>query len=154
MPNYYHQFSELVFARLTETEQQWTREILAMDPDEDLDREQLAKHVPGADLEYGWPGFEWSFHRDQPDGEPCLWIRSEESFCPENVAAFLRGFLRKFRPKGIVKFTWAGVCGRPVAGEFGGGWAVVSSRRIVFGDTWDAAAATVKRMKKGKKVHR
>jgi len=154
MTDYTHQFSELVFARLTEVEQQWTREILAMDPEEDLDRQQLAKYAPGADLEYGWPGFECSVHHDQPDGEPCLWIRSSESFCPENVAAFLRGFLRKFRPSGIVKFTWAGVCSRPVAGEFGGGWAVVSARRIVFGNTWDAATATVKRMKKRKKVHR
>jgi len=140
MDNYYNQFSELFCDRLSTDEIKWTEKMMSLAGGE------VEKLLPGVDLEYGWPGFECSIYRANPDGSAALWIRSEGSFCPENVAAFLRAFLRRFRPSEVVKFTWAGVCDRPVAGEFGGGWAVVSARKIVFGNTWDAATDALKRM--------
>jgi hypothetical protein len=148
MDNFYNQFSELFCDRLNPMECQWTEEMMSLG---DAEAERL---LPGVDLEYGWPGFECSIYRDIPSDNPRLWIRSGKSFCPENVAAFVRAFLRKFRPSEVVKFSWAGVCSEPQAGGFGGGWAVISARKIVYGNTWDAATDALKRMKKGMGVRR
>jgi hypothetical protein len=143
MADYFNQFSALFFEKLTQKEETWLKHMLSLDGE--TDAAELETTLPGVDLEYGWPGFDGSIDRES---DPRLWVRSEDSFCPENIAALLQAFIRLFRPTEIVSFTWAGVCSRPVAGEFGGGWAVVSSKKVVFGNTWDAATAEVKRMTK------
>jgi hypothetical protein len=141
MADYFAQFSALFFEKLTQEEEAWLKHMLSLDSENDAI--ELEATLPGVDLEYGWPGFDGSIDREV---DPRLWVRSEDSFCPENVAALLQAFILRFRPTDIVSFTWAGVCSRPVAGEFGGGWAVVSADDIVFGNTWDAATAARKKM--------
>jgi hypothetical protein len=133
-------FSALFFEKLTQEEEAWLKHMLSLDGE--TDAVELKAQLPGVDLEYGWPGFDGSIYSEGPS----LWVRSDESFGPENVAALLQAFIRLFRPSEIVSFTWAGVCSRPIAGEFGGGWAVVSSKKIMFGNTWDAATAATKKM--------
>src|SRR5690242_3504798 len=48
-------------------------------------------------------GFDWSLDETPPDrvlgeGESFLWLYADETGTPEEVALFVQGFLRRFRP--------------------------------------------------------
>lgn len=73
--------------------------------------------------------FEWSLD------ENTMRIYADEAGTPELVAAFLQQYLEKFQPKGSLWFSWAYTCSKMRAGEFGGGAAFVTAKRIDFVDT-------------------
>jgi hypothetical protein len=140
-------FSQLFFENLRPEEKLWIKCIFALDTKRHA--ATILENMPGVDLRYGWPGFVGQILEDPAHGISCLWVHSEQSFSPGNVVAFLRAFIAEHRPTAVVSFTWAIICSRPLAGEFGGGWAAVSATRCVFGETWAGAAEAVKKLKAG-----
>lgn len=85
-----------------------------------------------------WEYFDaqWSIERARDEtaavGELCLF--AEEAGCPEQVAAVLEAYLKKFHPTGVVTFSWAYTCSKLRVNEFGGGAAVVTAERTTFLD--------------------
>lgn len=72
--------------------------------------------------------------RDDAEGICALWIYAEEAGEPEHFAAVLEAFLKKFRPTGILTFSWATTCSKMRVGEFSGGAAVVTGDGTKFMD--------------------
>ena len=137
MSNSYLQFA-LSFPLKTRAEQDWCTktmnaltDLLECDAEDPNEKLQLAKelgdlgHVVMSEG-YDFIDFEFSI------GATEMHIYAEESGTPELVAAFLQQYLEKFHPEGSLWFSWACTCSKMRPGEFGGGAAFVTSKRIEF----------------------
>lgn len=82
-------------------------------------------------VEERWDYLDFQFSieptRDDAEGVAALWVYAEEAGQPEHVAAVLETFLKKFRPREAIAFSWAYTCSKLRVNEFGGGAAVVTS---------------------------
>ena len=157
MADNYLQFSEVI-SKLTKKEEAWLKEQLQ--PIRVLgDREYPEDAVPAdlADKNADWAGvrflrdktdhdpewdalgFEYSFHDDHdPKGwGRHLWVYTEESGGPDNVAWLARKFLKKFRPDQCWSLTYSTTCSKPRVGEFGGGAVFVTANTIRWENTYD-----------------
>jgi hypothetical protein len=139
MPNYNTHFSEVI-PHLTEEERAWLERAL-QDPGELGDQEYEAWREEFGDLfeepECGH-GFGHEFDDDTEWGN-YLWLYSDDSGSVENVLALVQAFLERFRPGQTWSITWAQTCSKPLVGEFGGGWAVVTAERVESGSAWSMA---------------
>lgn len=123
MANYYTQFSFIALSDLTEAEKDWIEKEL--DTPDDLDH---------------------SYYFDRSIQGSDLWIYTEESGTPEDVADFLQAFLSEFRPDQYVTFEWANVCNKPVLNAFGGGGAIVTAKETIwFVPSYDIEGYLVKK---------
>lgn len=158
MANNYLQFSEVV-TNLTPKEVAWLKEYLERmralceiaqegDHEHPISREDRAL-IEELDLENWGFGFDWKIDKD-PEWGDHLWIYTEESGDPHQVAVLVRRFLRKFRPDDCFILSYAETCSKPRVGEFSGGAFFVTAeniRSISAGD-W---AARLKRKQDEKK---
>jgi len=64
-----------------------------------------------------------------------LWLYSEETFDAETLAKHIQGMLKEFCMSGIIAIEWAEYCSKPLIGEFGGGWMVLTKDRYLSGCT-------------------
>ena len=132
MANNYTQFSEVI-PRLTPDEEAWIREQLDSGAMQDESRRsQLAWKPEFEDIDY--VTFEWSVEDDNDeDVDSCgrhLWLHSDESGSPIDVAAFVQAFLKKFRPDQSFALTWADTCSKPRVGEFSGGALFITAHAV------------------------
>jgi hypothetical protein len=67
-----------------------------------------------------------------------LWIYADESGTPENAAAIIQAYLRKFDPEGCSGFEWANYCSKPRPDEFGGGAVFITAdkQEWMHSSTW------------------
>lgn len=156
MANSYLQFSLLVPLK-SEAELRWVAKTLAsitkLFDDGELDERRaralgpLGKRI----IAEAWDAFDaqWSLEptRNDAEGVAALWIYAEEAGQPEHVAAVLEAFLQKFRPTGVITFSWAYTCSKLRPGEFGGGAALVTAdgTKMLDAQSWaeDLAAKFV-----------
>lgn len=150
MADYYSQFSEGIDG-ITEKEAEWIQAFLEKeypaDPSLEKERKEwLDARFLNKDEDYLdiWPHFEWEIEKGTAG--LYLWLRSDESFSEDHLAGFLRAFLKKFRPKGVVTINVAGTCSKPRVGEFGGSWMAISADHAEFGDTWNSARVAAEKM--------
>jgi hypothetical protein len=113
MANNYLQFSFSCFDKLTPAEKIW------LDVRAD-DRWWEDNKPAGEDFR----GFDMEVKDD-------LWIYAEESGYVDNVMWLLREFIKVFRPKDHVIFTWSYTCDKMRVDEFGGGAALVTKNETV-----------------------
>lgn len=79
------------------------------------------------------------------DGD-ALHVYSEENFSIDAFVTLFTAFLH-VHPKSKHKrfeLTWAATCSAPRAGEFGGGYVIVTRDSVKFGNTWDMVAEASK----------
>jgi len=76
-----------------------------------------------------WIGFDSVIEPNQ------IWIYTEESGNPDNVAAFLQAYIQRFDSTAVIGFHWSHSCSKPRLDEFGGGAAVVTSDAVRWMDT-------------------
>lgn len=80
-----------------------------------------------------FPGnFEWAIQQDRETSRSYIWFHEEESGTPEHVADFVQGLLKRWRPKGTFKLTWASICSKPRLSAFSGGGVFVTATK----QTW------------------
>ena len=150
MANNYLQFSMTVPLK-TETEQAWCRASLAAldkflsgagNDVQQFDTDIASMVIEGLRKEWSHQGFEWSISPTIDNAEHVaeLWLHADESGDPEQVAAFLRAFLKKFDPNGSLWFSWANTCSKMRVNEFGGGAAVVTADRVTVLDAQNWAS--------------
>lgn len=161
MANNYLQFSMTVPVK-TAAEEAWCRQSLPALEQFFSNKENSVQEfatdiasvvIEGLRKEWSYQGFEWSITptADTTDHVADLWLHADESGEPEQVAAFLRAYLKKFIPGGSLWFSWAYTCSKMRANEFGGGAAVVTADRVTIFDSQDwasrRAALAVKRLR-------
>lgn len=159
MANNYPQFSVMLnFINSESREEQisWVRRVLSLnndDPPDDApedyyeldswlkEQHQLAGIEEVEDLEY-WPDFSWEV---EDDG---IWIYTEEGGNTEDVANFVRAFLRRFDHGAVPTawtMTWAMTYDRPRLKEFEGGAVAVTRDGAAF----ERGRTTAKRLAEG-----
>jgi len=69
-----------------------------------------------------------------------LWVYSQESGNPDNVAWLVQRLLKKFRPDLCWSLTYATTCSKPRAGEFGGGAVFATADEIRWENAHDFIA--------------
>jgi hypothetical protein len=130
MADNYTQFS-FAIEKLTPEECTWTKNILALNFDDVLQRKQvkealdISKVVKMGSDDY-WPDFEWCID----DADKYLWVYTGDGGNPWNAALLVRAFLAKFRPSDIKQFSVAYTCSKPRLDEFAGETYVVTSQNI------------------------
>ena len=145
MANNYLQFSLLV-PLMSKAELRWVAKTLAaitrlFDSPGELDERSARALGPLGrriiDEQWDYAEFQWSIEptRDDAEGIGALWMYAEEAGQPEHVAAVLEAFLKKFRPTGVITFSWAHTCGKLRPCEFGGGACVVTATGSQMLDT-------------------
>lgn len=115
MANNYTQFSCLLSVT-NPAERQWWRHLL----DTAEEETGLLGDLVGDDH----VGFDAELTEDG------VWFYSEESGCPEHVAAAVQAFFSRFRLDGQFGFEWAEWCDKPRLGEFGGGGCYVTTGEV------------------------
>lgn len=145
MANNYLQFSESLDVGDDE-KKLWLEKFLER-PAEDVDectlRSWCAEHGVDAPAEAGYyPSFEYAFAgiisnkervkvQKNPEYTPApgapwsLWMYTEESAYPEQVASMVAAFFRHFKIDSTFTLTWACTCSKMRVGEFSGGGFIV-----------------------------
>ena len=135
MANNYLQFSLLVPLK-SKAELNWVAKTFAaitrlFDSPGELDEKRardlglLGRRI--IDEQWDYFDVQWSIEPAHDDAYiGALWIYAEESGNPDQVAAVLETFLKKFRPSETIVFSWAYTCSKLRPGEFGGGAALVT----------------------------
>lgn len=101
------------------------------------------------DEQWEYLDFQFSIEPTRTDSEGigALWIYAEEAGQPEQVAAVLEAFPKKFRPRETIVFSWAYTCSKLRPGEFGCGAALVTpdGTKMLDAQSWaeDLAAKFV-----------
>jgi hypothetical protein len=76
----------------------------------------------------------WNFETEaetSPDqGKYGLWLHSSNGGI-DAVCAFIQHLLRKFNPTGRVEFEWSNDCSKPRTDAYGGGAAIITTRKII-----------------------
>lgn len=150
MADNYLQFSMMVPLK-TDSEQAWCRESLTalarFLSGEEKGVQKFASDIAWVVMEalrkdWSHQGFEWSITPtpDKAGQVADLWLHDDESGEPEQVAEFLRAYLKKFNPGGSLWFSWAYTCSKMRVNEFGGGAVVVTATKVTFLDVQDWAA--------------
>lgn len=136
MANNYLQFSLSVPLK-TKAELSWAAKTLAavtrlFDSPGEFDEKRARALGPLGrriiDEQWDYLDFQWSLeptHNNAQVGS--LWLYAEESGNPDQVAAVLEEYLKKFDPTGVIAFSWAYTCSKLRVNEFGGGAAVVTA---------------------------
>lgn len=139
MANNYLQFSEVLTLK-NPKEAEWVKRRLGLfkrvgesdDPEshpEYSDYEKMVKqyvnHGDDPVIE-----FDWNIEQRRADGRFLLYIFSEESGNIDQAAIFVQEFLLNFTPDKCFYISWAETCSRPRAGEFGGGAAFITAKKI------------------------
>jgi hypothetical protein len=156
MAENYLQFSEIL-PDLTADEEAWLRtrlELIAVRGEAEVPIDHLdGRAVNGADwygprflrdhgdvdFESDTLGFEVRFRQhDEPHGRGRhLWVYADEHGDPDHVAWLIQKFLRRFRPDQFWSLTYATICSKPRAGEFGGGAVFVTADEICGENAYD-----------------
>jgi hypothetical protein len=74
---------------------------------------------------------DWSFETDLAtvEGKPALWLHSNNGGI-DAVCSFVQHLLQKFDSEGQVAFEWANDCSKPRLDAYGGGAAIITSKKI------------------------
>ncbi|RKY28757.1 MAG: hypothetical protein DRP83_00270 [Planctomycetota bacterium] len=141
--NDYLRFSEKIM-NLTQKEYAWLLRVFKtviddMDPNE-LKAFAAELELTPEDLEWGWPGFSYSFE----DAGKALWIYSDEYANVENLGAFLHSFMKVTGRKDYIAVTWAETCDKPRIGAFGGGVLLVTAKTYVVESSWSRLGKLIK----------
>lgn len=144
MANNYVQFSESLEVDTDEQKawleawlKQWTEE---MTPGE-LEAWAKERDIEPDDADC-WPAFDYAFEGTSTTKElekarkdekyvPTrtapwhLWVHTDESGSPDNVASMVAAFFKKFKIDSTFTLTWSEVCSKPRLGEFSGGGFIV-----------------------------
>lgn len=152
MANNYLQFSESI-DNLDAGDVEWMREHLGFFAkyqlqceEEDLDTEghpEFAEFKQRCEM-YGldWDAedldFQWEIE-EQTGGLYSLWVYAEESGNVDQVATFVQQFFKERRHGGDECFhlSFSMSCSKPRIGEFGGGAAFVTAKKIDWMNTYD-----------------
>lgn len=158
MANNYSQFSEII-ADIKPEEEAWIRNELEIEipglSDEEKEKrwEAVAKKY-AAEPDY-WPDFNWKFENDvtgdsygTKPGSRHFWLYAEESGNIDNLASFVKEFLKTFRPKTYFTLTWANHCDKLRVGEFDGGGLFVTAKKIVSSTGWGFCEKEADKFKK------
>lgn len=94
-----------------------------------------------------WPGFDWVLEDKR------LWLSCEDSFCADNLIAFIQALIKKFMPDYIFSVTIAEHTNSLEKGRFGGTWYVISKDKVTGGDTWAAAEKEKALIEKRREIH-
>ncbi len=157
MANYYTHFS--MGLDLTPDESTWCARLLGLVADIQLDFSGIGvdtdetdvlailieletKHGFGPDIR-STPFIGASFDENfsmfdfQVDG-PDLWCYTEGGGSVEALAAFLESFLKRWRPKDGIGFSWADSCSKPHVNSFSGGacWVTVEETHWLTATDW------------------
>lgn len=82
-------------------------------------------------LEIEIPGIEFEIQTN------VLWLHDAcGTFDLNFLTLVVQAFIQKWRPDYIFSVTWATTCTKPLVGEFGGGWVIVTKDKIQTGNTW------------------
>ncbi len=90
----------------------------------------------------------------EPDGKQRLWIHHDESAEVDPICDLIRGFLRRFRPGETYLLEWANTASRPVAGELGGGWVIITPTDVYSDWRFQLQAEKMLKSKAGEEVLR
>lgn len=156
MANNYLQFSLSVPLK-NKAELNWVAKTLAaitrlFDSPGELDEKRARVLGPLGrriiDEQWDYFDVQWSIEPAHDDAHiGALWIYAEESGNPDQVATVLEMFLQKFRPTGVITFSWAYTCSKLRVNEFGGGAAVITAdgTKMLDAQSWaeDLAATFV-----------
>ncbi len=85
-------------------------------------------------------GFEYAFHDDHDTRDGWgrhLWLYTDESGKPAQVAWLVRKFLKQFRADQCWSLTYATTCSKLRVGDFGGGAVFVTADRIFWQNAYD-----------------
>ena len=138
MANSYRQFSFALKLK-DKTEASWFRKL-------------LSKAARTEDLESGGTlhDFEATVvvpNHSKDETIPHVWFQDNGEYGNvEQIATIVETYLKKFRPRGYFIMTWADTCSKHRLGEFGGGTAVVTSKKT----HWFSESEFVKQVTKGK----
>lgn len=147
MANNYINFSFDI--ALTPEANEWAKRILNAGKDawgEDLEDEEAAEVFPDWDDAGQELGFDFSF--EEFDGRPLLIIYDNDGEAnTEGVVTFVRAYLKKFEPKGMVGFEVAATCSKHRPGEFGGSAHIVTADDVFDFSTADWLLATMNKMR-------
>ena len=74
---------------------------------------------------------DWQFETvaDNSSTKPGLWLHSMNGGV-DAVCAFIQHLLQKFNPKGRITFEWSHDCSKPLVDAYGGGAAIITSKKI------------------------
>ncbi len=156
MANNYTQFSEIyeISAEQAEVMETIADTIGALDRDDD-DPERIAAlntldkfGVCVGALPESWEEFgELGFQFEIKGAESCeLWVYAEENGDVDALASALSAMLEATGDDRILTGTWADWCSKLRAGEFSGGYWVVSAKHIDFGSTYSMAQQAKEKM--------
>jgi hypothetical protein len=137
----------LSFQLNAEAEEAWcadTLEALTEFLDATTGQKKLMKKLGelgrrAVDEDWGYLGFDWSVEQPRtPDAHAKLYLYAEQSGDPDQVAAVLEEYLKKFNPTGVITFSWATTCSKMRIGEFSGGAAVVTATgtKFLYAQSW------------------
>lgn len=142
MANNYVQFSFAIH-NLTPEEKDWLKEESSQHP-EDMEDDALDLWVnthPWCNDAGSYPGFKCDCTTTSAT------LYAEECGDIANVAGLVQEFLKKFRPRDAISFTWSETCDRMRVDQFGGGAACISATEQRWLHTHSWAMATVAEMR-------
>lgn len=118
----YVQFSQLL-CDLKPVERAWLERMLSVPSQATLAAAGI-HHDPQE--EDPWPPCQWELQGD------ALWIYSQQSGDPHQVAQLICAFLKRYRKRACWQLSWSETCSRPRVGEFGGGGVFVTAQGSTF----------------------
>jgi len=150
MADYFSQFSEAIDA-LTEDEADWIEAFLNEEMPEDekeLEKWREARNLSedDADRDEDFPNFGWALE----DHRHTCWIHDDDSYTESHLIGFLQAYLAKFHPDKAISITGSSSCSKPMIGEFGGWWLVVTAKKVRGGNVWNEAEKEVTKLLKAK----
>jgi hypothetical protein len=137
MSDHYCQFSEAF--TVSKKEKEWIDAHLeTLGKLDDLDQDsKMLKHYErlyGEDVCFG-VGFEAYAIWMKRHNEYRCYINAEQDGIADHAAAFLQQFLKHNRPSESLHLTWSFSCSSLIPGDFGGGAAFITVKKIEWLDT-------------------
>lgn len=114
MANNYTQTSFMI-EKLTPPEETWLRRELEENDRKMIDEDDFENYI----------GINYNF--EQRQGYVDLWLYADESFMVEPLVDLLQTFLKEYRPKSAISFTWSNTCSKMRLDEFSGGGVFITA---------------------------
>lgn len=138
MADNYAEFSAEI-QHLTEDEAKWWEDILDC-----LNSETHLDKIPKSCSDNPYE-VESAIDIQSIGNDTCLWIHGE-SGVTDGITDLVQLFFQQFRPNAFLPIETAFYCSKPIVGEFGGAWIVISANEVRCGDTSSAIREAMKEM--------
>jgi len=127
MANYYTYFS-LILRLPDEAAQAYALEM-ATQAKRVNQHEETPDKLPES-LKETIENFVFETDADNSEGEWCIWLHSEYGGI-DAACAYIQHLLRKYDWHGRVAFEWSNDCSKPRVDAYGGGAAIITTRKII-----------------------